>query len=244
MTNWKWIIGLVVVAGLLALFGYLIINTFFSNGDEAASVETSAPNGVATEVVVEGIPVVVVPDPNQEAELQSEAAAPAPVTVTEPAPEQATASPTEALPDAEIVPPQPSDSSAEAATAATPTFTPPAPSPLIATPLPGTEPQFITVPYVVVAGDNLYRVAEKHNSRVSLLAAYNIDQADIIVGAPLSVPIANPQYCGAQLEHIVGEGETAASIAGQYGISLQSLALANGLNANYTVRFNTVLCIP
>lgn len=240
MTIWKWVIGLALLAGLLALFGYLIIGILSGGSDETAAVETQSVAGVPTVVVVEGIPVAVAPVPDQEAELQSEAAAPTPPPTAAPVPE----SQEQTLPDAEVIPPQSSDSSAEVVIAPTPTFTPPAPSPLIATPLPGTEPQFVTVSYIVVQGDNLYRVAEKHNSRVSLLAAYNIDQADIIVGVPLNVPVANPLYCGARVEHIVGEGETAASIASLYGISLQALALANGLDANFTVRFNTVMCIP
>ncbi len=105
----------------------------------------------------------------------------------------------------------------------------------------------ITVDYTVQADDTLYSVARGNAATVSLMAAYGIDSADIIPGAILKVPRANPAYCpskGYRLAYIVREGDTAFSVARVNNVTLATLQQANGLDANYTIYANQVLCLP
>ena len=114
MGNWRMFVGLALLAALLALGGYLFIQTRANRNaeQEATSAPVPAENGTTT--TVEDIPVVVNPDTSQSSEVQGETAPP-------PAPET---QPTATLPDAEVQAPQ---TAPAVQTVPTVTFTPPAP---------------------------------------------------------------------------------------------------------------------
>ena len=127
-----------------------------------------------------------------------------------------------------------------ATTIIVPTLTP---SPIPPTPTP-VPPQVIFTPNVVQQGDSLYRITQKQNTSIDLMALYGIDSTDLIAGSTLNLPIANPAYCPGMTPHVVRDQQTVFSIARIYGTSSQAIAAANNLDASYTIKTTQVLCIP
>lgn len=109
------------------------------------------------------------------------------------------------------------------------------------TPVPS---QVILVNYVVVPGDTLYRLTQKHNTSIELMARYNIAAAQIVVGNSLMLPVANPGYCPNSRPHVVRDQQTVSEIARAYNTTPQAIAAASGLDANYSVKTTQVICVP
>ncbi len=121
--------------------------------------------------------------------------------------------------------------------------------------------------YVVLRGDTLYGIAKRFRVGERTLIQLNQlgDAGRIVTGQTLHIPlrsadaglgIANARHVAvavpsrlvtdpaSQRQHVVQRGETAYRIATKYGIRLDDLATANGLDASYSVRLGQVLRIP
>lgn len=136
----------------------------------------------------------------------------------------------------------------------TPTVTPIAPA-ATATPQPP-----VTTVYVVRAGDTLNRIAARFNTTAATLAQLNgIANPNIIrVGQRLIIPTgggappvvitvvapASPAPTAAVRTHTVRAGETLFRIALRYGVSVNRIAQANGINDPNRVFVGQVLVIP
>jgi LysM repeat protein len=128
----------------------------------------------------------------------------------------------------------------------TPTVTPPPAATLPPPPPPPTPvpPSVVVVTYVVVAGDNLYRLTQKYNTSIDLMASYDIAASDMIVGKVLALPIANSAFCPGSRPHVVRDQQTVSQIARIYNTTPQAIGAANGLDANYSVKTTQVICVP
>lgn len=119
--------------------------------------------------------------------------------------------------------------------------------------------------YVVVSGDNLYRIAVRHEvSLADLLLENRLSETSIIqpgqvLTIPGCVPSAQPGatatggITGAPqptplppnvIVHTVASGETLTTIARQYGVSLQSIIDANNLTNPDRLAIGQQLIIP
>ncbi len=120
-------------------------------------------------------------------------------------------------------------------------------TPASPTPLPTATPrpkEIILINYLVAPGDTLYRLTRVHNTSIELMASYNIAAANLIAGATLSLPVANPAYCPGRRPHVVRDQQTVSDIARLYGTTAQAIGAANGLDANYSVKASQVICVP
>ncbi|ALO47236.1 N-acetylmuramoyl-L-alanine amidase [Pseudohongiella spirulinae] len=103
--------------------------------------------------------------------------------------------------------------------------------------------------YVVVRGDSLSMIAQRHNVELARLRAANNLRGDTIhVGQKLIVPGGGPIAIALTAapvisEHTISRGETLSGIAQRYRVSLASLRDANNLR-NDTIRIGQVLIIP
>lgn len=207
----------------------------------AGSVDTGR---ISRQVVADGFVISLEIDPQQAAYLPSEGSmlvVPPPVEAVTPGP-----LPTESQPLGGAGSSESSGQQLEG------TLTIPTPVPTLVQPQ--TQPTaavvpsaqaIITVDYTVQAIDTLYSIARVNATTVSLMAQYGIDSADVIPGAVLKVPRANPAYCqNSRLAYVVREGDTAFSVARNNGATLAALQQANSLDANYTIYAGQVLCIP
>lgn len=103
--------------------------------------------------------------------------------------------------------------------------------------------------YVVVRGDSLSMIAQRHNVELSRLRAANNLRGDTIhVGQTLTIPGGGPMSIALSAapvisEHTISRGETLSGIAQRYRVSLSSLRDANNLR-NDTIRIGQVLIIP
>lgn len=102
--------------------------------------------------------------------------------------------------------------------------------------------------YVVVRGDSLSMIAQRHNVGLTQLRAANNLRGDTIqVGQRLSIPGGGPMTIASAppvvSEHIISRGETLSGIAQRYQVSLSRLREANNLR-NDTIRVGQVLVIP
>jgi LysM repeat protein len=126
---------------------------------------------------------------------------------------------------------------------------------------------FITVPiafadstYVVKPGDNLFRIALNHGLTTQQLAAANniADVRYVHAGQVLTIPDGREESnqaaeqpapaASAPVEpsssYLVQRGDTLGRIALQHGVSLQSLAQANGISPTSWVYYGQTLAIP
>ncbi|RMG96226.1 MAG: LysM peptidoglycan-binding domain-containing protein [Chloroflexi bacterium] len=119
----------------------------------------------------------------------------------------------------------------------------PVPTPIpTATPVP--EP-VVFIDYTVQPNDSLYGIALRPDTSIALMAHYGIDQEDLVPGEVIKLPVGNPAYCPENLQpYAVGEGDTAFSIARQFGITADQLREFNGLDEDYTVYVATIICVP
>src|SRR5574337_573176 len=101
--------------------------------------------------------------------------------------------------------------------------------------------------HVVQPGETLYRIARRYGVSVSALAAYNhlSDPTRLSVGLVLRIPPTGTKVVQSQrlptkpappqtvtYRYTVSRGDTLALIAGRYGITVQNLMRANGLQSN------------
>lgn len=105
-------------------------------------------------------------------------------------------------------------------------------------------PPVILINYVVVPGDSLYRITQKQNTSIDLMASYNIASTSIIVGNSLLLPVANTAFCPGSRPHVVRDQQTVSDIARAYGTTPQAIGAANNLDANYSVKTTQVICVP
>jgi len=109
----------------------------------------------------------------------------------------------------------------------------------------GTEaPQTGTVQHVVKAGETLSQLARTYRTTVADIAAANPGLTDLqrlTVGSTLTITMGTAPY---QRTHRVRSGESLASIARLYGVSIAALAQANGLSNPNRIPVGQVLIIP
>ncbi|MGB1162069.1 MAG: LysM peptidoglycan-binding domain-containing protein [Alphaproteobacteria bacterium] len=116
--------------------------------------------------------------------------------------------------------------------------------------------------YVVQKGDSLYGIAKRFRVGQRTLIQRNAlgDGGRIVTGQTLFIPLRSfdegltnvgtsvavsvPLATASARFHTVQRGETAYRIAKKYGVKLDILATANGLDANYTLRLGQQLTIP
>lgn len=101
-----------------------------------------------------------------------------------------------------------------------------------------------TIVHVVRAGETLGTIAERYNTTVSDLLAWNPQVADptrLSVGTKL---VVQPGDTPSVLIHVVSPGETLAGIAARYGVSMQSVVQANGLANPNRIQPGARLVIP
>jgi len=143
------------------------------------------------------------------------------------------------------------------ATRATPT-----PAPSTATPLPSPSPT--PVIHVVKAGEMLLVIANKYDVTVeAIMKANELDNDLIFVGQELIIPRAlsgtptdgvstpapilpeiTPVPIATSFVHIVRAGETLESIAARYGVTVDDIAEANGLESTDLIYVDQRLIIP
>ena len=80
--------------------------------------------------------------------------------------------------------------------------------------------------YIVEEGDNLYDIAEKHNTTVGILKALNNLESNILqIGQELKLPISKVEQSTPNdyIIYTIKNGDTLYNIAKNYGISLEEL---------------------
>lgn len=183
---------------------------------ERSSTPAASSTAAPIMVIVAGTPVALYPDPNKIVVLASELG---------------DGSGPESVTTATVLPGVPPD--------AQPTLTA-TPLPPTATPWPA---EVIFVGYLVQPGDSLFRITQKQNTSIDLMALYGISSENIIVGNTLSLPVANPAFCPGLIAYVVRQYETVSSIARRFGTTPQAIASVNNLDANYSIKVTQVICI-
>ncbi|MFP3040381.1 M23 family metallopeptidase [Treponema primitia] len=105
--------------------------------------------------------------------------------------------------------------------------------------------------HVVQGGDTIYSLARTYGVNFQEILNLNgIDNAGrILVGQRIRIPgtisasSALPES-QSMVDHRVTRGETLYGIARQYGVSMQTLLMANGLSERYTLKVGDLLHIP
>lgn len=232
----KYALLVIVIAAILAVAAFITISLWLRTPASVADQEGQAtlppltgeegeaPPGVPVEI--DGVTVYLDVDPADVVRLQDEGGAPSEPVATQPP----------VVPTATF-PAQP------AVTLPPPTSTPPPVVNVPAAPNTGAEP-IIFVQYVVQAGDTLYRITEKQKTSIELMAVHGIDAGDLVPGATLNLPVANPNYCAGTNTYVVRPGDTVYSIANRFGRTTQQIAQANNLGADFRIDIANVLCIP
>jgi LysM repeat protein len=213
--NVRMLFVLLVSAVLCGSATFVAIMLVMDRTSTPAIIPTSSPQVI----IVANTPVALYPDPNKIVVMANESGAVAVV-----APESAAT--------ASAIPGIPPD--------VQPTLIP---TPLPATPIP-LPSEVIFVGYVVQPEDSLYRITKKQNTSIDLMALYGISAENIIVGNPLSLPVANPAYCPGLLPYVVRDHETVSIIARRFGTSPDAIGAVNNLDANYLIKTTQVICIP
>ncbi len=79
--------------------------------------------------------------------------------------------------------------------------------------------------YVVEKGDGLYRLGINNGVTQEEIIAANpeLKEKGMVVGMTIRIPVANAQSTASNAVHVVAKGETAYSIAKQYGLTLTEL---------------------
>jgi len=100
--------------------------------------------------------------------------------------------------------------------------------------------------HIVRRGETLASIAQRYGVSVSTLAAANglRNPNFVYVGQRLLIPGRGSTPAPSGSKHVVRRGETLASIARHYGVSVQALAIANGLRNPNFVYVGQRLVIP
>lgn len=97
--------------------------------------------------------------------------------------------------------------------------------------------------YTVKSGDSLYSIANKFNTTVSTLKAYNNLGSNILqIGQQLLIPTSTTSTENV-VEYIVKSGDSLYSIANRYGTSVSAIRERNNLSSNL-LQIGQVLVIP
>ncbi|MEM7112794.1 MAG: LysM peptidoglycan-binding domain-containing protein [Chloroflexota bacterium] len=103
----------------------------------------------------------------------------------------------------------------------------------------------VFIDYTVQANDTLYKIATtRPDSSIALISRFGLSSDDIVQGSVIRLPIGNPAYCPGGRPYAVGEGDTAYSVARRYGTTHQNLQTINRLDANFTIKIGTIICVP
>lgn len=217
------VLFLVVIAVIIAIAFFLLISFLTRPADPGlppeqptAAEQTQPPVGQT--YVIGGTEIVINIDPIRRVRIAQQA-------------------PQQPLPTQE----QPAGPT-PTATLPLPTATPP-PVSAPAGPVAGVEP-IIRIDYVVQPEDTLYRITEKHQTSIELMAQDNIASGDLVAGATIRLPVANTAYCAGSQTYLVRPNETVYSIARRYGTTKEAIAQLNNLGPDYRININQVLCIP
>lgn len=220
----------IVVIGILIIALFLILYTI-TRGRVVAEVPAGASPPVSNPVQVDGLTLYLQADPAKVVQLAP------------------TDAPTPQPPVADTVPPEvstpiivPTETPAVVAQATlspiimpTITFTP------FAVP---AVPPIIIENYLVQPGDTLYHLTTIRNTTIELMANYNIAADNLVAGATIALPIANPAYCPGIPIYIVRGNDTLFSIANHFGTTVTAIQQRNNLGATDMIRITEVLCIP
>lgn len=104
--------------------------------------------------------------------------------------------------------------------------------------------------HTVSAGETLTRIAIQYGVTVDGIMAANglNDATSIYAGQVLNLPApgqrARPSPAVSAVTHLVAAGQTLSQIAARYGVTLQTLALANGIANTGQIFVGQVLTIP
>jgi LysM repeat protein len=102
--------------------------------------------------------------------------------------------------------------------------------------------------HVVQPGETLFRISQRYNVSMDVIAqANNISNLSrIYSGQKLTIPdmstaVENPLIAAEPIHHVIQPGETLASIANKYGLTVQQLAQINNItNPNHILRGDTL----
>ena len=97
--------------------------------------------------------------------------------------------------------------------------------------------------YIVQPGDNLYLIALKHGTTAEALAAANGVGPPYTVHAGARLVVANPNDLP-EHNYIVRPGDSLSSIARRKGITVEALAIANGIGPPFTIHVGNWLTVP
>ena len=210
----------IVLAAVLSL----VVSTIRNRPDEPALLPTGE------QVTITNQPITLRRNPN--------------LTVIIVPPEEAAAVPEPTV--AEVS--QPEGGAEPATPAPLPTETPQQPAAIVTTltPLPAQPAvnPVIEEPYVVQAGDTLYRITTLKATSITLMAQHGIAQDHLNPGETISIPIGNPAYCPGRRPYAVGEGETIFAISQKTNTTKEDLQAINQLDANFAIKAAQILCVP
>jgi hypothetical protein len=236
----KFILFLIVATAILAIAVYLAL-TFLIGGDGTAEDDPGFDEGqpltvdgqplIGQPLPIDNTMVYINPAPGSAMILQQgQPLIPEQPLVEEPPVEEVVPEPTP-VPQVEVQ--------------VFPTE-PPAPFAPVATGqgiVPGVEP-IIFIDYIVAGDDTLYRITEKQVTSIELMAVHGIDAQDLVPGATLRLPVANPAYCAGSRPYVIRPGDSAFSIATRTGTTVQTLQQLNNLGPDYRINIAAILCVP
>lgn len=111
------------------------------------------------------------------------------------------------------------------------------------------EPSTPSVPstgniYIVKSGDTLYSIAGRYGITVdSLKNANNLTSNNLKIGQKLTIPSSSTTLPSGSNSYTVKSGDTLYGIASKYGVSVDAIKKANGLNNNL-LQIGQKLTIP
>lgn len=118
-------------------------------------------------------------------------------------------------------------------------------TPATATPeIPGPTPTIQTVEYVVQPGETLTQIATQHGTTVKDILFWNPtvpNQDSVQAGMRLVVPL---DVVDSKHTHTVQFGENLTDIAYRYGVSIEAILQANGLQNPNLLKPGQELVIP
>jgi len=113
------------------------------------------------------------------------------------------------------------------------------------TPLAPATPVASGTTYTVQRGDNLFRIAQRFHTDVDTIKRLNGLTSDFIyVGQVLRVPGSGPVVVSGPVTYVVQRGDTLATIAQKFGVSINDLIKANNITNPDTILVGQTLTIP